>query len=134
MLIGWPAYWFFWLMVENVKPWSSIAVTDDEVARGMVVSELSSAENVKEPAALSVTDTVLVPPTSVNEGGSVAFPFVEVTVIEFVTVFARFHELSHARTVTLKGTPTVWLCGAPDFPVPVPGAGDSPGSSTWSFV
>src|SRR5688572_2554284 len=134
MLIAVPAYWFFWLIVENVKPCSSIAATDDEVASGIVVSELSSAENVKDPAAFSVTCIVRVPLCSVKDDGSVAFPLVDVRVMEFVTEFTRFHELSHARIVTLNGTPTVWLWGAPVLPVPVPGAGASPGRSTWSFV
>jgi hypothetical protein len=121
-------------MLEKVKPWSSIDATDDEVARGIVESELSFPEIVKEPAALSVTWTVFVPLASEKEDGSEALPSVEVSVTEFVTVVTRFQVLSQARTVTLNGTPTVWLWGAPLLPVPVPGAGDSPGSSTWSFV
>jgi hypothetical protein len=76
----------------------------------------------------------LAPLASEKEPGSEALPSVEVSVTEFVTLATRFQELSHARTVTLNGTPTVWLWGAPVLPVPVPGAGDSPGRSTWSFV
>ena len=45
---------------------------------------------------------------------------------------ARFHVLSQARTVTVIGTPATWGSGAPLRPVGVPGAGLSPGSSTWS--
>lgn len=83
---------------------------------------------------MSVTCTVFVPLASENVPGSEALPSVEVSATEFVTVVTRFQELSQARTVTLNGTPTVWLWGAPDLPVPVPGAGDSPGKMTWSFV
>jgi hypothetical protein len=91
--------------------------TDDDVAKGIVASELSLAENVKEPAALSVTCTVLVPLASENVPGSDALPSVDVSTTEFVIVVTRFQELSHARTVTLNGTPTVWLWGAPLLPV-----------------
>src|SRR5512144_1744903 len=106
---GEPAFWFFCVMLEKTKPWSSMAATDDEVAWGIVASELSFAENVKEPAALSVTCTVFVPLASEKAPGSDALPSVEVRFTEFVTVVTRFHELSQARTVTLNGTPTVWL-------------------------
>ena len=49
-----------------------------------------------------------------------------------VTEVTVFHEESHALTVTVNVEPVVWGSGVPSFPVPVPGAGDSPGTSTWS--
>ena len=94
-------------MLENVKPWSSSVLTDAEVALGIVGSELSVAEIVKAPVALRVTCIVRAPLTSAKDGGSEALPSVDVSVTEFVTVVTRFHELSHARTVTLNGMPTV---------------------------
>ena len=36
--MGWPAFWFFWLMLENTNPWSTSALTFAEAPSGIVVS------------------------------------------------------------------------------------------------
>jgi hypothetical protein len=90
-------------------------------------------EKVKLPDAFRVTGTVISPAIRDTEAGSDALASVEVRETAFVTEVTVFHPVSQARTRMLNGVPTVWGMGTPTFPEPVPGAGDSPGTSTWSW-
>src|SRR5262245_41527857 len=121
-------------MDENVKLRSTIEVTVEDVPSGTVLSVRSWANTVKLPAALKVTEKVPLPPDRAASGGSVALPSVLRICIRFETELTRFQLESHARTVTVNGTPSVCARGVPVLPLAVPGAGLSPGSSTWIRV
>ena len=74
----------------------------------MVMSDWSWAWRLKLPAAFSVTVNVRVPDWSWADAGSVALASVDRIWTASVTVFTRFHWLSHARTVIVKGMLAVW--------------------------
>src|SRR5205807_1128294 len=114
----------------NTNPWSASACTGEEAPSGIVASVWSCANTVKLPAALKVTEKVSVPAWSCAGAGSVALASELSTWIALVTVATVFQPESQARTVTVKGTPTVCGLGDPLFPLELPGAADSPGSST----
>src|SRR5512139_294719 len=129
-----PAYWFFWLMLENVKLSSTKHRTEADTPSGIVLSLWSWACTLNVPAALNVSVNVPTPAVSCEAPGSVALASEERMATECVTVVTVFHWSSHARTVAEKGNPAVWARGVPVFPDEVPGAADSPGRSTWSRV
>ena len=118
------------LILANSNPWTAYAVTNADVAVGTVVSELSSAEIVNDPAALSCTEKLRAPFTSAAGPRSVALASVEESWTMLVTLVTVFHVASHARTRTVNGMPTVCAVGVPSFPAAVPGASVSPGRST----
>ena len=75
-----------------------------------------------------------VPPDNDTDPGNVALASDDVIVTALVIEVTVFQESSHALTVTANGTPTVWVCGVPSLPDPVPGAAVSPGRSTCNWV
>jgi hypothetical protein len=109
-------------------------VTLAEVACPLVPSVLSSAKTWNVPAALNVTWKERVPAFNEAVAGRVALASEERIEIALVTVVTVAQVSSHARTVTVNGTPATCAVGVPVLPLPVPGAADSPGSSTCSRV
>src|SRR5205814_4410340 len=103
MVVGWPAFWFFWLIEEKAKLESTIVVTGAEAPSGIVLSLWSWAKTVNEPPALSVTVKLRLPLASAASVGSVALPSVLRISITFVTEVTRFQLASHARTVIANG-------------------------------
>ena len=112
----------------------SITVTFELVSLPLSPSLTSVAVTVQTPASFSATSKVWMPPARAALAGSVAPASLEVSATTSVTVLMKFQLSSTARTVTVNGTSTDWVSGAPVLPVGVPGAAVSPGSSTCSFV
>ena len=107
-------------------------VIDELVFAVFVPSVKSLAVTVALPEALSVTEKVLVPLTSAAFAGRTALVSEEVIRTVSATVLMRFQVASTALTVTLNAVPAVCALGVPVFPLALPGAAVSPGSSTWS--
>src|SRR6267143_782796 len=124
---GTPAVWFF-AMLEISRLWSTIDCTEELVPSEIVPSDWSCAKIVKLPPAFRITRKFAVPPESWAGAGSDALASEASIWIVCVTEGTRAQVLSHALTVTVKGTPAVWACGVPVLPEGVPGAADSPGS------
>src|SRR6059036_2119805 len=100
------------------------------VMAGVVIS---LAVTVQFPAVFSVTLKALVPATRAAFPGRPAPPSLEV--IPTVSVeLTTFQFASTAFTVTVNATPAVRAVGVPVFPLTVPGAAVSPGTSSCSFV
>ena len=81
---------------------------------------------------LSVTLKVWVPLTNAAFAGNVAAPSLEVMAIVCV-LLTGFQLASTALTVTLNATPVISAPGVPVFPLTVPGAALSPGTSNCNF-
>src|SRR2546427_2575995 len=98
-----------------------------------VLSVMSLAVSVCEPAVLSVTPTVRVPADNAPVAGKVALASLEVmpTVCVLLTMFQL---ASTALTVALNAVPAPWAVGVPLLPVAVPGAAVSPGTSNCSLT
>src|SRR5215472_15580127 len=93
--------------------------------------ETSAAVTVLLPPVRKVTLNEAMPLVKEAPGERTALGSEEV--IWTVSLVLRgFQAASTAFTVTLKATPAVRAAGVPVFPVIVPGALDSPGSSTAS--
>src|SRR5262252_6784176 len=107
-----PARWLL-STVEKRKPCSTCVFTVPDEPSGIVMSDWSCAWKLKLPLEFSVTAKVRVPDWSCAAAGSVALASVVRIWTASVTVFTRFHWLSHARTVTLNGMFAVWLLGVP---------------------
>src|SRR5437867_267213 len=108
------------------------------VIRGLVFavfvpSVISVAVRVLVPAVFSVTLNVCVPEASAAFAGRVALVSVEVIPTVCVELMT-FQFASTAFTVTVNATPAVRAVGVPVFPLTVPGAAVSPGTSSCSFV
>ena len=85
------------------------------------------------PAVLSVTLKLFVPLTSAALAGKAAFVSVDVmATVSFVLI--TFQLASTAFTETLKAAPAVCAEGVPVFPLVVPGAAVSPGTSNCIFA
>ena len=95
---------------------------------------MSVAVIVFEPAVFSVTLNTFVPATSAAPAGTVAFASDDVIVTVSVMLVIKFQFASTALTVTLNPPPAVAAVGSPVFPVALPGAAASPGTSSCSFA
>src|ERR1041384_6384450 len=95
---------------------------------------MSVAVTVRPPAVLSVTLKVFVPELNAALAGKTALVSLEVMPTVSVAVLTTFQKSSTALTVTLNAAPEVWFVGVPVFPVVVPAAAVSPGTSNCSFV
>src|SRR5262245_19766083 len=120
-------------MRVNSNPSRSCTGTCEDTPSGIVVSVASCAETVNVPAALSVTVYVPTPDCSWAGPGSVALASDDWISMELPTLVTVFQLRSQARTGMLNETPVTCGTGAPVRPELVPGAGFSPGSSTWSL-
>ena len=96
---------------------------------GMVGLVTSEAVIVRLPAVFNVTPNVPLPFASVAFAGKVAFGSVAL-IVTVSFVLTTFQKVSTALTVTLKAVPAVCAVGEPLFPVAVPGAAVSPGTSS----
>src|SRR6266568_6958593 len=96
-------------------------------------SVLSVAVTVGLPTVLSVTLKDFVPLTSAAFAGNVAPPSLEVMAITS-ELLTGFQLASTAFTVTLNGTPVISLLGVSVFPLAVPGAATSPGTSNCNLL
>ena len=112
----------------------ALTVNNGLVSDGFAGCVTSLAVIVKVPAVFIVTATVLDPELRAPFAGIVVFGSVEVNEVVSVTVVTRFQFVSTARMVTLKAVPAVCGLGVPVFPVAVPGAAISPGSSSCSLA
>ena len=111
-----------------------MTVNNGLVSDGFAGCVTSLAVIVKVPAVFIVTATVLDPELRAPFTGIVVFGSVEVNEVVSVTVVTRFQFVSTARIVTLKAVPAVCGLGVLVFPVIVPGAAVSPGSSSCSLT
>jgi len=100
----------------------------------LVMSVRSPAATVAVPAVFNVTLKVFVPAVKAALAGNAAFASLELTAIVSVTVPTRFQFASTALTVTLNAVPAVRTVGVPVFPLAVPAAAASPGTSNCSFT
>jgi hypothetical protein len=111
----------------------ALTVIDGEVFAVFDPSVASVAVIVLEPAVARLTVKFFVPPTRAALLGGAKFASLEL--IETVSVDeTRFQFASTAFTVTLNDEPAVCADGDPVFPLAVPGAAVSPGTSSCSFV
>src|SRR5439155_658510 len=99
-----------------------------------VPSLMSVAVTVRDPALLSVTAKLPVPPDNAELPGKPALLSEDVIPTTSVAVGARFQLASTALTITLNAVPAVWAVGVPVLPAGVPGIAVSPGASTCSFA
>jgi hypothetical protein len=98
------------------------------------VPDTTAAVNVG--LSLAFTNTLNVPTPDANAAlpGRTAVPDDEVIPTVGFADVTTFQCASTARTVTATVLPAVTALGVPVFPVDVPGAADSPGRRTCSFV
>ena len=114
---------------ENEPAFTDI---DGLVLAVFVPSLASVAVNVHEPTVLNVTLRLAVPAAKAVLEGNIGLGAVLVMATLSVEL-TTFQLASTALTVTLKDVPAVCAAGVPVFPVAVPGAAVSPGTSIWSF-
>src|SRR6266566_5426827 len=114
--------------------WARVTVMDGLVADRIVCATTSVAVRVKLPLVLKNTKSGEGRAESGALAGKVAVESVEVIPTVSVTVLTRFQLVSTALTVTLNAVEAIWARGAPLFPVGVPGAAVSPGTSNCSFA
>src|SRR5262245_58585299 len=105
--------------------------------RAEAIAPLEASEPLRllvAPDSLSETLNCLVPATNAALAGRPAKRSLELRAVISVTVLTRFQLSSTALTVRLKPASVDCEAGVPDLPEAVPGAADSPGASTRSFV
>src|SRR6266700_5882081 len=114
--------------------WARVTVMDGLVLGLLPPSTTSVAVRVKLPLVLKKTIKACVPFVSGEFAGRLALLVEEVSPTMSVALAERFQLVSTALTVTLNALEAIWASGAPLFPVGVPGAAVSPGTSNCSFA
>src|ERR1051326_5855874 len=103
------------------------------VFESFVPSLIFVAVSVVEPATFTRTLNEFVPFTSAALGGGTTLAFVEITPTTSVAAEITFQFVSTALTVMVNGVCAYWVMGVPVFPVELPGAAVSPGTSSCSL-
>src|SRR6266567_2527182 len=114
--------------------WAGVTVMEGLVADRIVCATMSVAVRVKLPLVLKETVETCVPLVSGEFAGRLALLVEEVSPTMSVALADRFQLASTALTVTVNAVEAIWARGAPLFPVGVPGAAVSPGTSNCSFA
>ena len=133
----------------NVTDWPNTDGLSDEInvvvvpalltaINGLVLVLAASALSVAVTelllAVLRVTLNVCVPALNAASTGNVAARSDDVMRMASEIELRKFQFASTALTVTVKGTPSVSGVGVPVFPLSVPGAAASPGTSNCTFA
>src|SRR5437899_7613826 len=114
--------------------WAALTVIAGLVLAVLLPSLRSLAVRVKLPFVPKETERLVVPAPKATAKGRLAVGLLELKPSVSLTVLILLYKLSTALTVTENVVLATCALGVPVFPLIVPGAAVSPGTSNWSLL